>query len=1395
MMLTRTNGRRDNQRRGGWRSVPAYALLLLPLVSLVTFASAADYNTDPDSAELKALAQPIEVDESTYGCGPLTTPGKTYYVSIDGNDQADGLSRGRAWRHVAHGIAQLHAGDTLIISEGEYLETALVMDAKKGPTGKPGSPITIMAAPRHRVIISCAQKPALTRTPSTQFTWQGKAVMGRGQGCAWETDTRIMLQRVATSSMVDELPGTWCWDKDSKTVYVHFSDSRGANVHELAVRSGKTTASVFGNDACALAIGVSYVRLKGLRFEFDNAGVLVRGNRVSGTGDDAVYSGGDHITIEDCAFSSTWFAGLVLKQGAQRILVKTCYGVLNGGRGTFLLNDAGARHVLFLGNRTDPSPQTIRTLGWGHHYGIGTYGKEGRDYLLINNILNGRLSFRTKFMCRATVLQGNILTGSCGFVPCTYYTLKYAPEDRIMVRNNVLLKNIGLYGRPKPDSGAAGDWAGSDTAFVNNYVPSGAPKGVSVADARFADPTYLDYRLQSDSPLRGKAIGGGNVGVHRGAFGRVFYVSTAGDDENAGTTNQAPMATLAKATSGLKAGDTLYLMPGAYTEPLVIAAVGTEAEPIRVRAHGRKAATLPGARIAGNWIELEGISVAGKGENGIIVTGQNTTLRSCVVRDASGTGIQLSGATAPSVLSCTIVHNATGIHLGKGTRDVTVRDCILADNASRAVTFANGAQQGYLASNNLYSGDGLDKDRIGRERRSTVANPGFVDTAENDFRLAWDSPAAHLGPFGRPAGSFEAAIRAPVIEDATVSSISATSASVTWRTPQDDSTGTVNWKGKGDKTWRKTASSPQGTVHGSGLKGLVPSTDYVVQVRANGRRGGSTLSDVVSFKTTDAPQKPTTYYVAASGNDDADGKTEATPWATIRRASFGVKPGDTVIVAPGTYYHAIAPLHGGTEDKRITFRTRGDGLVLIDGAQVTAPLVNISAKSFITVDGFTFDNLPTAGHPGVMRIIKSHGVEVLRCRIGYARAHGGFGNGINITGCKGGRIEGNVIWGTRYHVTARDCTDILIKNNTFTRGQVFSAYFCGRTHKGCRFVNNIFWFPTSVPNAALVITHPEERLEMTSDYNFWGEMVAKTQVAYLYSTNILKLALTGHDLAEWRTNSGQDKHSLQADPLFIAPQAGDFRLKPESPAIGAGENGETMGACSASLISIKGDTSLKAGKGRTIRLKAALSGSNPAKTRFSWSLPEGKTAEGPTLEYAAPPGTDRFVLKVTATAPDGRTYSTEERISLLPVELAGNAGGIYIEGEDFIEHGGGGEIKFYQPLNASGNRAFHYWIRPVGNWLEWEFSAAKAGQHTVMIRYTTNFKNARRKFEIDGEVPGPEYENIFFPTTNGFAVQDDTWTFRKLTPPLELTPGKHRIRMTNLGDAINIDFIAIVPVE
>jgi hypothetical protein len=45
-----------------------------------------------------------------------------WFVALDGDDGNSGLSPGEAFRHVAHGVEKLEAGDTLFVGGGVYVE-------------------------------------------------------------------------------------------------------------------------------------------------------------------------------------------------------------------------------------------------------------------------------------------------------------------------------------------------------------------------------------------------------------------------------------------------------------------------------------------------------------------------------------------------------------------------------------------------------------------------------------------------------------------------------------------------------------------------------------------------------------------------------------------------------------------------------------------------------------------------------------------------------------------------------------------------------------------------------------------------------------------------------------------------------------------------------------------------------------------------------------------------------------------------------------------------------------------------------------------------------------------------------------------------------------------------
>ena len=67
---------------------------------------------------------------------------------------------------------------------------------------------------------------------------------------------------------------------------------------------------------------------------------------------------------------------------------------------------------------------------------------------------------------------------------------------------------------------------------------------------------------------------------------------------------------------------------------------------------------------------------------------------------------------------------------------------------------------------------------------------------------------------------------------------------------------------------------------------------------------------------------------ARSGNG-----TKEYPFQMISEAAKVARPGDEVLVYPGVYREYVDPVHAGTEDARIVYRSVEKGAAVITGAE------------------------------------------------------------------------------------------------------------------------------------------------------------------------------------------------------------------------------------------------------------------------------------------------------------------------------------------------------------------------------------------------------------------------------------------------------------------------------
>jgi len=283
----------------------------------------------------------------------------------------------------------------------------------------------------------------------------------------------------------------------------------------------------------------------------------------------------------------------------------------------------------------------------------------------------------------------------------------------------------------------------------------------------------------------------------------------------------------------------------------------------------------------------------------------------------------------------------------------------------------------------------------------------------------------------------------------------------------------------------------------------------------------------------------------------------------MRKACFEVGPGDTALVAPGGYHQPIIPLNSGLPDRRITFRRQGQGEAVINAGASVAPLIHLTAKGYITIDGFTLVNLPNHGRAGAVGLTKCTGVEILNCRTD--RIGSKAGNAITAYRCKDLRIDGNVFLGGRSQLRFSACSSVVVQNNTVVDGVLFGLMLSSPV-KGVRLHNNI-WYRPCLPGKAnsAYVFRGSEITDVVSDHNLFYSPYEHHEVGQLWDSNSV-VKLVGANLKDWQQETGHDQHSVQADPLFVDMEQGDFRLRPGSPAIGVGPNGATMGACGVATL-------------------------------------------------------------------------------------------------------------------------------------------------------------------------------------------------------------------------------------
>ena len=253
----------------------------------------------------------------------------------------------------------------------------------------------------------------------------------------------------------------------------------------------------------------------------------------------------------------------------------------------------------------------------------------------------------------------------------------------------------------------------------------------------------------------------------------------------------------------------------------------------------------------------------------------------------------------------------------------------------------------------------------------------------------------------------------------------------------------------------------------------------------------------------------------------------------------------------------IANVDGTTGDTLIqycTFRGTGEAESQSGAAPSGIQTYNTDASSTLTVQYSTFQDMDAWGIHHGHGIYDQSGNLIWRYNYHYGdrgttQSGAGAGAAVRLASPGWSEVYGNVFsnnGGRRYwgilpdpHIAGAPGTNY-IYNNTFINND-YGIFDGGENN----FVeNNIFYGTPS---------------------NEWYYVDTTTSTSGVYSgnNNIFYGASNGWvwnngsditTLGSWQSNSGQDSHSIQSDPLFISTSTNNFALQASSPAIDAGVN-------------------------------------------------------------------------------------------------------------------------------------------------------------------------------------------------------------------------------------------------
>jgi len=1075
-------------------------------------------------------------------------PLRRLYVSPRGDDKNNGLSQRKPFRTISAAAKAVKPGDLVLVSGGTYFEHVHLLNP-----GTAEHPIVFRAAPGETALVTFGRKPTnWQKVKGTRFTYSTR--YPTIPNYVWEDRRVIRYVGVNDTTTLEEMPGSFLYDEKRQILSVH--PLRGLSpedavivVVDYAAPSGAGAAP--GKRGYAYDKGfwprAPYNRVEGFMIAYQPIGIQHRADNCEAWGNTVYGSGGSGVTIY---------------QGKGCVMANNvCYR--NGRCGVHV--GGHAENILVLGNLSWDNGQMgpLKHSGsGGHPHNMALYGGATDVSFIGNTVIAepGQRLWRYKSAKGKVVTTGNVLVGGSGYVNWGAHSL-YADNT---VVGGVWRIRHGKRPIVTPESAKQFN----SEAHGNLYLKDAR----AIREAGFADPVRHDYRLRKDSPHLGK-----------GRFPEAAplrYVSPDGNDNADGQTPKAAWRTLGKAASSALPGETVYAMPGVYSESITISVKGTAEKPIAFKTYARGRVVLEGGgrKECGILLKgalhtsLDGFIVKGFTRSAVrIESGEDIELVDNVL-DGAEVGIKVQGARNLTLVNNTLCKCRRALEAEKVEGSLVLRNNLFADMTEARMSLDSATAHRVISERNAFSGPKAKAQLNAWQKRVHEAHPSLaakVDLSTPDYLL----PVVHRLNFAglghKPIGAREAAAdTSPIpIEDFRAVSLAPDSAVVSWRTPCDYPNARVSWALPDGK--EKNISVVQDfmlkqTTLTARLTGLKPGTRCRVKLQVQGR-DGRTGQRELTFETPTSIRAPSTLYVSPGGDDGNDGRDPKRALKTLSAPAFAACPGDTILVGPGVYPETMTLQCGGiSKERRLTVRSVEPGKAIIDQGELRSSAIVVADVKHVTIAGFRIRGLVYSSIRRAVRVSNTEDLVFANNIFATKKGRGVSSCLLGASRCRDVVLRDNLFQKGFTNVSMGNCDRVTVDHNTFYGGGVTALSLHGNNDAHWRITSNIFVdvIASAKVNAAINVMRPSKNVvcdhnlywrKNSPNMGFFGFRRTRDGDLVNYGTQDAKSIEDLHKMF------GLGRHSKFGDPLFMDADKGDFRLKPGSPAIGMGENGRNAG--------------------------------------------------------------------------------------------------------------------------------------------------------------------------------------------------------------------------------------------